>query len=112
LWSPDYSREVRRRDPVHPAGVVDVVYELLATERALRKLGARSISAEELAQLPRNAHATIRNRRGPQGRRLLIGRTDGGRALTLVIEETADPTSWIIVTGWSATLAERRILRG
>jgi hypothetical protein len=91
--------------------VPDVVHELLATERALEKLGARSISSAEVAQLPRNAHETIRNPRGPESRRLLIGRTDGGRALTLVIEQTADPTIWLVVTGWSATLAERRILR-
>jgi hypothetical protein len=91
--------------------VPDVVHELLATERALKKLGARGISAAEVAQLPRNAHATIRNSRGPDSRRLFIGRTNGGRALTLVIEQTADPTTWPIVTGWSATLAERRILR-
>jgi Phage integrase family len=43
--------------------------------------------------------------------RLLIGRTDGGRVLTLVIERTVDPTTWLIVTGWGATLAERRMLR-
>jgi hypothetical protein len=30
--------------------------------------------------------------------------------LTLVIEETLDPESWLIVTGWEATVAERRIL--
>jgi hypothetical protein len=35
----------------------------------------------------------------PGKRLLLIGRTDGGRAITLVIERTADPTSWLIVTG-------------
>jgi hypothetical protein len=91
--------------------VPDVVHELLATERALKKLGARSVSAGEVAQLPRNAYATIRNPRGPESRRLFIGRSDGGRALTLVIEQTADPTTWLVVTGWSATLAERRILR-
>jgi hypothetical protein len=91
--------------------VPDVVHELLAPETALRKLGARSISAEEVAQLLRNPHVTIRNPRGLELRRLLIGRTDGGRALTLVIEQTADPTTWLVVTGWSATLVERRILR-
>jgi hypothetical protein len=94
-----------------PVYVPDVVHELLATERALKKLGARSISSEEVGQLPRNAHETIRNPRGPGTRRLLIGRTNGGRALTLVIEQTTDPTTWLVVTGWSATLAERRILR-
>jgi hypothetical protein len=41
---------------------------------------------------------------------LLIGRTDGDRALTLVLERTLDPTSWLIVTGWEASDRERRIL--
>ena len=95
-----------------PVRVPDVVHELLATQRALDKLGARGISDEEAAQLPRNPHVTVRNPRGaePKRRRLLIGRTDGGRVLTLVIERTVDPTTWLIVTGWGATLAERRML--
>ena len=36
----------------------------------------------------------------------------GGRALTLVIERTIDPTTWLIVTGWNATEVERRLLGG
>jgi hypothetical protein len=37
---------------------------------------------------------------GQEGDRLfLVGCTDGGRALTLVLERTVDPTSWLIVTG-------------
>jgi len=40
----------------------------------------------------------------------VIGRTDGGRAVTLVVERTPDPTTWVIVTGWSATDRERKIL--
>ncbi len=43
-------------------------------------------------------------------RLLMIGHTDGGRVLTLVIERTVDPTTWLIVTGWSSTAAERKIL--
>jgi hypothetical protein len=91
--------------------VPDVIHELVVTGRVLDKLGARSISADEVAQLPGNSHETIRNPRDPARRRLLIGRTDGGRALTLVIEQTVDPTTWLVVTGWKATDAERRILR-
>jgi hypothetical protein len=89
-----------------------VVHELLASQRALEKLGARGTSDEEAAQPPRNPHVTVRNPRDAESerRRLLIGRTDGGRVLTLVIERTVDPTTWLIVTGWGATLAERRIL--
>jgi len=90
------------------------VHELLRTSAALDKLGARGISAQETEQLLRNRHAIIRNRRDvPSGsdRRLLIGRTDGGRTLTVVIEATIDPTTWLIVTGWLATLRERIILK-
>jgi hypothetical protein len=93
--------------------VTDFVHELLVTEAALEKLGARGITAQDAEQLPRNQHLTARNPRAgrePDARRLLIGRTDGGRALTLVIEQTVDPTTWLIVTGWSATDVERRLL--
>ncbi len=93
----------------------DAVHQLLATDVALDKLGARGISAEEAEQVPRNRHATIRNprERGEASQRvLLIGRTDGGRPLTLVLERTIEPTTWLIVTGWRSTDAERRILGG
>jgi uncharacterized DUF497 family protein len=94
----------------------DVVNQLLATEVALGKLGARAISSAEAEQAIWNRHVVIRNRRGRserrqrEERRLLIGRSDGGRLLTLVIEETLEPTAWLIVTGWESTLAERMIL--
>lgn len=91
------------------------VHQLLATDVALDKLGARAISAQEAEQLPRNHHVAVRNPhegawRG--ARLLLVGLTDGGRALTLVIERTADPTTWLIVTGWSSTVTERKLLGG
>jgi hypothetical protein len=93
--------------------MADAIAELLATDAARVKLGARGISTAEAEQLPRNRHAMVRNPHsgGQEGERLLlIGHTDGGRALTLVIERTVDPTSWLIVTGWIATERERRIL--
>src|SRR5438045_1476384 len=88
----------------------DVVHERLATEAALDKLGARDISADQAAQLPRNEHVTVRNPRGgrPDKRRWMVGTTDGGRVLTLVIERTTEPTTRLIITGWSSTDAERR----
>jgi hypothetical protein len=72
----------------------EAVHRLLASDVALDRLGARGISAEEAEQLPRNRQHTVGNPREagePGKRRLLIGRTDGGRALTLVIERTVDP---------------------
>ena len=91
----------------------DDVRELLATEAALMKLGSRGISTDEAGQLVRNPHLTVRNPRAgaePDKRRLMIGRTDGGRVLTLVIERTVEPTTWLLVTGWSSTEAERNLL--
>lgn len=90
----------------------NVVHERLATEAAIEKLGARTISADEAGQLARNEHVTVRNPRVEEEgtRRLMIGRTDGGRILTLVIEQTIEPTTWLIVTGWSSTAVDRNLL--
>jgi len=100
----------------HAGGVSDAVIQLLATEAALEKLGARGVSAAEAEQTLWNRHVVAKNRRGRperrQGdaRRLLIGESDANRVLTLVIEETVEPTTWLLVTGWDSTPAERKIL--
>jgi hypothetical protein len=96
--------------------VPDVVTQLLGTEVALDKLGARRISIVEAAQTIWNRHVMVKNRRGsperpqPDDRRLLIGQTDANRVLTLVIEPTIEPTAWLLITGWDSTAAERKIL--
>jgi hypothetical protein len=87
----------------------EAIHQLLATDIALDKLGARGISAEEAEQLLRNRHAIVSNPRDGK-RRLLIGRTNGGQTVTLVVEATPDPTTWLIVTGWESTQPERKIL--
>jgi uncharacterized DUF497 family protein len=98
------------------SGVPDAINQLLATEAALNKLGARGISVTEAEQTIWNCHVVIRNRRGslerrqPSVRRLVVGQSDSGRLLTLVIEETIEPTTWLLVTGWDSTSAERKIL--
>jgi uncharacterized DUF497 family protein len=93
--------------------MADEIAQLLATDAARMKLGARGVSTAEAEQLLGNRHAIVRNPsgHGQEGeRRLLIGHTNGGKALTLVIERTVEPTSWLIVTGWIATDGERRIV--
>ena len=97
--------------------MADVVHQLLATGAALDRLAARAISIGEAGQVLRNRHAIVKNLHGhrdrPQRetRRLLIGATDGGRVFTLVIEATIDPTTWLLITGWEATAAERRLIQ-
>jgi hypothetical protein len=80
----------------------DIVRELLATEAALDKLGARNISADEAGQVPRNRHVMVRNSataRDRDDRRR--SRVDPGRRAHV------EPTTWLIVAGWSSTDAER-----
>jgi hypothetical protein len=62
--------------------VSDEVVEVLLTEAALDKLGARTISSDEVGQLIGNAYVVVRNPRVPEpgSRLLLIGRTNGGAA--------------------------------
>ena len=90
----------------------DAVYELLVTDTAAGKLGRRDISDVEVEQLLGNRHVTVRNpsAAGKPLRRLLIGLTDGDRILTLVIEQTVEPTTWLVISGWTATIEERRML--
>ena len=89
------------------------VFHLEASDVARLKLGARGLSMAEARQRLHNRHEIRRDVRGPRSgweRRLLIGETDGGRVLTLVIERTHDPNSWEIVTGWTANSRERKVL--
>ena len=89
------------------------VSHLDASDVARMKLGARGISVAEARQLLRNRHKLGRNTRATRGERdrlKLVGETDGGRVLTLVVESTPDPNSWAIVTGWTASPRERKVL--
>lgn len=90
-----------------------VIAELLVTEAVIDKLGARGISTHDARQVPRNEHVIVRNPHGasPGKRRLLIGHTDGGRAITLVVEQTVAPTTWLIITGWDSSPRERKLLQ-
>jgi hypothetical protein len=86
---------------------------LNASDLVRMKLGARGISVAEARQLLRNRNEFVRNPRGrgrENSRFMLVGLTDGGRALTLVVERTLDPDSWAIVTGWTASPRERKVI--
>jgi len=93
----------------------DTIYELRVTVAAIEKLAARGITVQETEQLIDNRYVILRNtgrrrgsRRTLESRRILIGHTNGGRTLTLIVERAMDPTTWLIVTGWTATSDERR----
>ena len=80
------------------------IHRLEIPDFALVKLGRRNISAKEARQLLWNNPEEGPNPRSPRDldRKLLVGETDGGRRLTLVIEPTADPTAWLVISGWDS----------
>jgi uncharacterized DUF497 family protein len=84
--------------------VPDAVHELIFSDIAREKLGRRGISVAEARQLPGNPHDIPENPHAPPGtsRRQLVGETNGGRRLILVIERTHEPTAWLVVTGWQS----------
>lgn len=87
------------------------IVELLIGAVAAGKLGARGIAAGECRELLANGPLVTSNpHAGQPGRCLMIGRSSGGRRLTLVIEPTLEPTTWIVVTGWDSSPRERRLL--
>jgi len=53
---------------------------------------------------------TTRNSKESANRIYLIGRTDGGRALTVVLAPTYDDGVWRPITGWESTRTERALL--
>lgn len=86
------------------------VSELKLASVAEAKLAARGISANEALSVLRNGPVFARNpRAGESGRMFLVGRTDGGRPLTIVIEPTLDSTTWLIVTAWDSGPRERKL---
>ncbi|MHB8660044.1 MAG: BrnT family toxin [Solirubrobacteraceae bacterium] len=88
------------------------IYFLEFDDDNVDHLGRHGIGPEEIEQVTGNAYVTTRNAREPANRILMIGQTDGGRVLTVVLEATRDDVVWRPVTGWDSTPEERRLLTG
>jgi hypothetical protein len=88
-----------------------LVARFIISEAALAKLARRGITPRNLRQLPGNGVVGTRNPRGRMpGSRLLIGATDGGRLLTVVVEpDPTDDAVWHVRTAWDASPPERAI---
>lgn len=66
----------------------DAIAELLVTEAAIDKLGARRITTHDARQIARNDHVIVRN---PH-------------------KASVDLTTWLIITGWDSSVRERKLL--
>jgi hypothetical protein len=74
------------------------------------KLAEHRIHPAEVMQLLDNPFTVRRNKKAGSGDRQLIGQTNGGRALTVILAATHVPDRWRPITGWDSTPAERRTL--
>lgn len=82
---------------------------MFVSEAAAAKLARRGITAYDVEQLPKNGALSKRNPRPRMsGSRFLIGPTQGGRILTVVVEpEPVDKGAWHVRTAWDSSVAEQ-----
>jgi len=62
--------------------------------------GRRVVTVVEADQAWYGQRTFVRNRRRRAGRYLMIGRTDRGRNITVVVLGTANPGTWVAYTAW------------
>jgi hypothetical protein len=88
-----------------------LIVDLLLNDVALEKLARRGIDQQEVDQLRANGPLVARNPHPRvRGSRFLVGPTDGGRLLTLVVDPHAsDEGAWFVQTGWDAGKRERKL---
>lgn len=71
-----------------------------------RELAAHHIAEWEAEQVFLNGAAWPKNKRRGSGDRFMIGFTDAGRALTLVVVVKQDMRELRVITGWDSTAGE------
>lgn len=86
------------------------IFWLTWDENNEQHLAEHGVVPREVRELLGNEHVTTANPAGGRDRVLLIGRTNGGRFLTISMERTDDPGTWKPITGWTSTPPERRLL--
>jgi len=86
----------------HPSGFEHVDLD----EGNESELSAHQISASEAVQTLAGSPAWVANKKGRAGRWLAVGRTNGGRRLTIVVAYDVDRRQIRPITGWATTQGE------
>ena len=73
-------------------------------------IARHGVDPDEIEQISGNDYVTARNKHDPENRVRMIGQTNGGRTLTVVLEATRDDVIWRPVTAWDSTSEERGLL--
>lgn len=56
-----------------------------------------------------NPWVLLRNKKHRAASHRLVGRTDSGRLLTLLVKETMDTGIWEVMNGWDSSKGERTL---
>lgn len=70
------------------------------------ELAAHGIYPNEVEQLWRNGPTVLPNRKDRSGDFKLVGRTDGGRSLSVIVNYNSTRRCLRPITGWDCTLGE------
>jgi uncharacterized DUF497 family protein len=72
------------------------------------ELARHRISVREVYEVWADGPEWVRNKLGGSGDHKMIGLTDGGRALSIVVKDYPDRRLNRAITGWDATEGERK----
>lgn len=84
---------------------------LVWDERNEEHLVEHGVTVREVNQVVENPHVVVRNRKRRSAQLLMIGRTHGGRVLTVALARTSTANMWRPVTAFDATAAQQAVLR-
>ena len=68
---------------------------------------AQRFDPDEIDEVLEGAHTIIRNKRRRAGTHRLMGRSYGGRLITIVIAPTANPGIWRPISAWLSDSEEQ-----
>jgi hypothetical protein len=80
---------------------------LRVTRSAKNKLARRGIEEWEPLDVGYDRPRFFRNKKGRAATYQMIGSSEAGRILTILIVESNEPGDWDVVNGWVATSGER-----
>ena len=76
-----------------------------------RELARHRIASREVTDLFESRPVWLRNKRHASGNWRMVGRTAGGRVLTVIVLYRPETRTLRPITGWDATRGERSYLR-
>lgn len=79
------------------------------TQAVRNKLAARGIDEWEPHEVAFGRYVLLRNKKHRAASHRLVGRTEAGRMLTILVRETEEDGIWDVRNGWDSSDGERTL---